>query len=69
MMKSFSMSDLGLLTYYLGIQVDQNERETTLCQSCYALEILEQARMKGYNLCHVLMENKLKLSKEDKSPC
>jgi hypothetical protein len=36
MMKSFSMSDLGLLTYYLGIQVDQKERETTLCQSSYA---------------------------------
>jgi hypothetical protein len=27
MMKSFSMSDLGLLTYYLGIQVVQKERE------------------------------------------
>jgi hypothetical protein len=67
MMKSFSMSDLGLLTYYLGIQVVQKERETTLCQSSYAKKILEQAGMSGCNPCHVPMENKLKLSKEDKS--
>ena len=68
MMESFSMSDLGLLTYYLGIQVVQKEGFTTLCQSAYALKILEQAGMKGCNPCQVPMENKLKLSKEDKSP-
>jgi hypothetical protein len=39
-----------------------------LCQSSYALMICKQARMKGCNPCHVPMENKLKLSKEDKSP-
>jgi hypothetical protein len=68
MMKSFNMSDLGLLTYYLGIQVNQKERETTLCQSSYARKILEQAGMSGCNPCHVPMENKLKLSKNDKTP-
>jgi hypothetical protein len=68
MMKSFSRSDLGLLTYYVGIQVDQKERETTLCQSSYALKILEQAGIQGCNPCHVPMDNKLKPSKEDKSP-
>jgi len=68
MMESFSMSDLGVLSYYLGIQVVQKEGETTLCQSSYALKILEQAGMEGCNSCHVPMENKLKLSKEDKSP-
>jgi hypothetical protein len=67
MMKSFSMSDLGLLPYYLGIQVNQRERETTLCQSSYAKKILEQAGMSGCNPCQVPMENKLKLSKNDKS--
>jgi hypothetical protein len=51
MMESFSMSDLGLLTYYLGIQVVQKEGFTTLCQSAYALKILEQAGMTGCNSC------------------
>ena len=35
MMGSFSMSDLGLLSYYLGIQVEQKDGMTTLCQSSY----------------------------------
>ena len=35
MMSSFSMSDLGLLSYCLGIQVDQKKGVTTLCQSSY----------------------------------
>jgi len=35
------MSDLGLLSYYLGVQVNQNTGVTTVCQSTYALKILE----------------------------
>lgn len=31
MMQSFSMSDLGLLSYYLGIQVNQKSGMTTFC--------------------------------------
>jgi len=68
MMKSFSMSDLGLLSYYLGIQVTQEKGVITLCQSSYTLKILEQIGMKGCNPCHVPMENRLRLSKNDKSP-
>jgi hypothetical protein len=64
MMNTFSMSDLGLLTYCLGIQVVQKEGFTNLCQSAYALKILEQARMTRCNSCQVPMENKLKLSKK-----
>ena len=41
MMRSFSMSDLGLLSYYLGIQVNQKANVITLCQSSYTLKILE----------------------------
>jgi hypothetical protein len=68
MKNNFSMSDLGLLSYYLGIQVEQKNGVTTLCQSSYALKILEQAGMKGCNACCVPMENRLKLSKKDDSP-
>jgi hypothetical protein len=41
---------------------------TKLCQSSYTLKILEQAGMKGCNPCAVPMENRLKLSKNDKTP-
>lgn len=36
----FSMSDLGLLSYYLGIEVRQSPRNIFLCQSGYATKIL-----------------------------
>ena len=68
MMRSFSMSDLGLLSYYLGIQVTQKGGVITLCQSSYTQKILESTGMKGCNPCYVPMENRLKLTKNDKSP-
>jgi hypothetical protein len=37
-MKKFSMSDLGLLSYYLGIEVKQKSGEISLCQSAYAVK-------------------------------
>ena len=67
-MNTFSMSDLGLLSYYLGIQVTQKEGMISLCQSAYTLKILEQTGMKGCNSCHVPMENRLKLSKNERTP-
>jgi hypothetical protein len=36
MMNRFKMSDLGLLSYYLGIEVTRGEGNITLCQSAYA---------------------------------
>jgi hypothetical protein len=33
---SFDMSDLGLLSYYLGLEVKQKPGDITICQSAYA---------------------------------
>jgi hypothetical protein len=38
----FKMSDLGLLSYYLGIEVHQDNSGITLCQSAYAQKLLEK---------------------------
>lgn len=59
----FQMSDLGLLSYYLGIEVKQGDGHITLCQSSYAKKILEAAGMDSCNPCHTPMENRLKLGK------
>lgn len=59
----FEMSDLGLLTYYLGIEVYQHKDGITLCQKRYALRILEEAGMTMCNPVLVPMEAGLKLSK------
>jgi len=63
MKKKFSMSDLGFLSYYLGIEVKQDGNGITLCQSSYAAKILEGAGMRNCNSCGTPMECRLKLSK------
>ncbi|WVZ58506.1 hypothetical protein U9M48_008777 [Paspalum notatum var. saurae] len=59
----FKMSDLGLLSYYLGIEVRQGKEAIELCQSAYALKLLERAGLKGCNAAQVPMLEKPKLSK------
>ncbi|XP_021303721.1 uncharacterized protein LOC110430386 [Sorghum bicolor] len=43
----FRMSDLGVLSYYLGIEVRQGEDAIKLRQRAYALKLLERACMAG----------------------
>ena len=62
----FEMSDLGRLTYYLGIEEKQHEEGITLSQNRYALKILEEAGMRDCNSVHIPMEAWLKLAKSDK---
>jgi hypothetical protein len=67
MQKLFKMSDLGLLSYYLGIEVTQAEGEIKLCQRSYAAKIIEMAGMSDCNSCQTPMECRLKLIKDDGS--
>jgi hypothetical protein len=60
----FRMSDLGLLSYYLGIEVRQSKAVVTLGQAAYARKLLQKANLVGCNPCHTPMEAHLKLSKE-----
>lgn len=68
MLNLFRMSDLGLLSYYLGNEVHQHSDGIDVNQSVYALKILENSGMAGCNPCQVPMENQLKLSKKSLSP-
>jgi hypothetical protein len=60
----FQMSDLGLLSYYLGIEMKQDPSSISLCQSTYAGKILEQCGLGSCNLSVSPMESRLKLSKQ-----
>ncbi|CAA0816053.1 Unknown protein [Striga hermonthica] len=68
MKKLFSMSDLGLLSYYLGIEVCQTPYKITLNQSAYARKVLDKCGMKDCNSTHIPMEPRLKLNKESTHP-
>ncbi|XP_023769840.1 uncharacterized mitochondrial protein AtMg00810-like [Lactuca sativa] len=65
MSKEFEMSDLGMLTYYLGIEVNQHKNGLTLRQTNYANTILKKAGMFYCNPCKYPMESKLQLTKDE----
>ena len=60
----FRMSDLGALSYYLGIEVRQGKEELTLGQSAYASKLLERSGMVECKPCVTPMEERLKLTKD-----
>lgn len=68
MHRIFHMSDLRLLSYYLGLEVTQGAHGITLCQSAYAIKVLEKAGLAGCNASATPMEPKLKLLKESTTP-
>ncbi|KAI3518152.1 hypothetical protein L1887_06594 [Cichorium endivia] len=61
----FEMSDLGLLTYYLGIEVNQHKDGISLKQEAYAKNLLVKTRMHECNPTRTPMEYKLKLRKDE----
>ena len=65
MAMKFEMNDLGRLTYYLGIEVNQHAEGISLCQNRYALKILEEAGMIACNAVQTPMEMGLKLAKSE----
>jgi hypothetical protein len=64
MVVAFKMSNLGLLHYYLGIEVKQSASGILLSQGAYMMKILERSDMTGCNPCYVPTEAHLKLSKQ-----
>ncbi|KAD6453258.1 hypothetical protein E3N88_07963 [Mikania micrantha] len=65
-MKSiFEMSDLGKLSYYLGIEVDQKQDSILVKQESYALKILSQMGMQKCNEAKWPMDQKLQLTKDE----
>lgn len=63
MSKIFEMSDLGLLTYYLGIEVIQHKNGITLHQERYAKRILQETGMSDCNAVLTPMDAGLVLKK------
>lgn len=63
-MKEFLMSDLGLLSFYLGIEAHQGRDGITLNQGNYATHILDIAGLRNCNSSPTPMEGRLKLSRE-----
>ncbi|GJW27479.1 ribonuclease H-like domain, reverse transcriptase, RNA-dependent DNA polymerase [Tanacetum coccineum] len=63
MEEKFEMSDLGLLAYYLGIEVTQTEGDISIKQSAYANKILKEAGMIDCNETLIPMDPGTRLTK------
>eukprot|EP00253_Pinus_taeda_P035932 PITA_35932 len=67
MKEEFEMTDMGLLRYFLGIEVDQNENGIFISQARYVNEVLGRFNMQECKATITPMVMGLKLSKEDSS--
>jgi hypothetical protein len=61
---TFQISDLGLLSFYLGIEVHQGDSGIRLRQTAYAKHVVELAELTDSNPALTLMEERLKLSRD-----
>ncbi|XP_022717658.1 uncharacterized protein LOC111276110 [Durio zibethinus] len=65
MMEFFEMTDLGLMNFFLGMEIKQNEHEVFICQKKYAKEILKKFKLEECKEMKTPMNSKEKLCKED----
>ena len=59
------MTNLGLLKFFLGLEVKQGETNIIISQEKYAKEILKKYKMENCNPVSTPMEPGAKLSKYD----
>jgi hypothetical protein len=62
---TFQMSDMGHLSFYLGIEVHQGDSEIMLQQTAYTKHIVELAGLTDCNIALTSMEERLKLNRDN----
>ncbi|KAM1156872.1 hypothetical protein EV1_027295 [Malus domestica] len=65
MTKEFEMTDIGLMAYYLGIEVKQNKEGIFISQESYTKEILKKFKMDDCKPISTPVECRVKLTKHD----
>ena len=68
MMKNFEMTDLGLMHYFLGIEITQKEDGIFISQKKYTETLLKKFKMEGCKTVSTPLDNNKALKKEDGSP-
>jgi len=65
MLKVFEMTDLGLMSYFLGMEVKQSDDGIFICQKKYVREILKKFHMDKCKSTSTPMNLKEKFIKDD----
>ncbi|CAH9119565.1 unnamed protein product [Cuscuta europaea] len=63
--KEFEMTDLGMLRYFLGLEVRQDCNGIFLCQKKYAMDLLKRFHMENCEAAKTPMNTNEKLQKSD----
>ncbi|KAL4030992.1 hypothetical protein IC575_009247 [Cucumis melo] len=63
MTQEFEMTDIGLMSYYLDIEVKQSKEGIFIYQERYTIEVLEKFNMINFNPVTTPIETETKLSK------
>jgi hypothetical protein len=66
MITEFEMTNIGLMSYYLGIEIKQGEDVIFVNQEKFVREILKKFKMKDYAKVNTLVECGVKMSKNEK---
>lgn len=64
-MEAFEMTDLDVMTFFLGMEIKQDEHEVFICQKKYAKQILKKFKLEECKVMSTPMNQKEKLCKED----
>ena len=68
MMKTFEMTDLGLMSYFLGIEVSQRNDGIFISQKKYTEGLLKKFKMYGCKPVATPLVTNEKLQKDDGAP-
>ena len=68
MNQAFSMTDLGLLSQFLGLEISQNKAGIKVQQSKYALDLLNKFKMKDCKASKTPFLSGVQLEEADSSP-
>lgn len=65
MMKTFEMTNLGLIHYFLGIKISQREDGIFISQKKITKSLIKKFKMEGWKIVATPLHNNKALKKED----
>ena len=69
MKNKFEMNELGLLAYFLGMEMNQSSEGCFVCQKQFTTKLLNKFAMENCNPVSTPMVLGMKLTKDDGAPC